>query len=786
MHAKACSNKDGFKNFVSEYMSPEFQAKLRRAVQKPHSEDGKYVLKRVMPILTSGGRQTVFGAVERYNSKAEILALARRFGPAPAFLTFAIDDVNHPTAIRLALRSSSNSIFPSTVSTEAHEAMKQGFRFEEEGDIQIPTGWCERAKVLVQNPVGAALVYKKLVHDVLTILVGRKPSNCSGDNRRTVKTDVDRWDPDSEPGIVGSADAFFGKTETTGRGSLHFHVVLWAGISPELLEAASDLEDVCKIIGDVLDSHYSAELPRHCHLADLATKCMRRYANDSETFSKLDTAKRAMQLPPCPEELPAAFSAHVEKTICTCGIHEHCFTCKKPPNGWHGCRLCMPRGFCTCTKPVQLGINSVSGGVIAKKVGNQGAPVVMKDDLYPLKSPDNRTIVWEPKRRQLKALLPLPPRQNKIGSSASSEDESGPLPFAKERREFILNQLYSSMRESREVSTVEFDPLRDNGNWLFAALQKGLIRVRPESHLCSLTMAEFRTKLMDHLDGHLSEVDNVRGSGRYIPSSKSLCVCQWKGNAERLSESVDLPDFSMEDYKKQMKEAAADKCFWGGLLEVRVFAHLCDVNVVIVLEDDFWGLDDYACVDDGAPTIILSVRGHNYQLVGHIGGTEASGVLFDDYEYWNKEKFYDKEVDLYRPCRISEEESSSSASFFYSLLQGLADVTALCPNTTSVSELKTDFHAYSNANPTEAFDGALLREYDIDTLARGGDAAVLNWVAREKGVTVARYKQSDGSFVRERVFEGTCLVFSRLCGCCDWRRCLRERRLGLDVASAVR
>jgi hypothetical protein len=328
MHVKSLSDKESFDNFVSEYMSPQFQGRLRRAVKAPHSKDGKYVLKKLVPILASGGRKTVFGAVERYESRSQILALARRFGPAPAFLTFAIDDVNHPTAIRLALRSSNNSSFPCTVSAEASEAMKQGFRFEE-GDVPIPTGWCERAKVLIGNPVGAALVYRNLVHDVLKILLGRQASNCSGDNRRTVKTDVDRWDSDSEPGIVGMTDAFFGKTETTGRGSLHFHVVLWTGISPELLEAAADLEDVCKIIGDVLDSQYNAELPRHCHVSNLATKCMRRYANDSETFSKFNTAARAMQLPPCPEETPAAFSAHVDKTQCTVGIHEHSFTCKK-------------------------------------------------------------------------------------------------------------------------------------------------------------------------------------------------------------------------------------------------------------------------------------------------------------------------------------------------------------------------------------------------------------------------------------------------------------------------
>jgi hypothetical protein len=376
----------------------------------------------------------------------------------------------------------------------------------------------------------------------------------------------------------------------------------------------------------------------------------------------------------------------------------------------------------------------------------------------------------------MRHLLPLPPRKTRDSESASTEDLSK-LPFAKERREFILRQLYDSMQKSEEPFKIEFDPDK-NGNCLFSALQEGLKRVRPEAaDVHSLSIGAFRTRLMEHLRGSISEINTVRCSGRYdLPSFESHCACQWKHNVERRKEAGvagDLPAFSIENYLEVMKEDAEEKCFWGGLVEVKAFAHLCCVNVVIV-EEDSWELVEYSCVDDGVPTIIMSFDGNHYRLLDHIGGTE------DDHEYWNKENFDEEEVDLYRPCRISEEESSgASASFFYSLLQGLADVTALCPNKTSVSELKTDFHAYSNANPTKAFEGVLLREYDIDTLARGGDAAVLNWVAREKGVTVARYTQSDGSFVRERVFEGTCLVFSRLCGCCDWRR------LGCSLSSEL-
>ena len=39
--------------------------------------------------------------------------------------------------------------------------------------------------------------------------------------------------------ITGTAAAFIGVTETTGRGSLYFHVAIWGGLSPDLLQNIS-------------------------------------------------------------------------------------------------------------------------------------------------------------------------------------------------------------------------------------------------------------------------------------------------------------------------------------------------------------------------------------------------------------------------------------------------------------------------------------------------------------------------------------------------------------------
>ena len=74
-----------------------------------------------------------------------------------------------------------------------------------------------------ENPVSVALHYKKIIYDLLTILVGIKPGTTSGNNNRTTKTEYRGWGSDSLGVIVGTPSAFHGVTETNARGGLHFH-----------------------------------------------------------------------------------------------------------------------------------------------------------------------------------------------------------------------------------------------------------------------------------------------------------------------------------------------------------------------------------------------------------------------------------------------------------------------------------------------------------------------------------------------------------------------------------
>jgi len=62
----------------------------------------------------------------------------------------------------------------------------------------------------------------------------------------------------------------------------------------------------------------------------------------------------SMQLPPDPAKENEQFKTFVGLVISRCGIHVHTFTCKKPPKGWHGCRLCYDKALSNGTRPIEL------------------------------------------------------------------------------------------------------------------------------------------------------------------------------------------------------------------------------------------------------------------------------------------------------------------------------------------------------------------------------------------------------------------------------------------------
>ena len=238
MAARVKQDPGAFEQFTKMFMSKEFQHQLQKSVANPECKEAKSVLNKLIPVMTSGSKKTSFGALERKSAAGEILAMGRKYGPASNFLTASVDDINSPLVFRMAFRSCNNINFPAHSPDSLLHAMGMGEHFEcsnegecihgsnciGSGNVSIPCGWSSLAKSATNNPVSVAYHYNKLIYDLMTILVGIKPGTTSGNNNRTVKTEYRGWGTDSLGIIVGTPAAFIGVTETTGKGSLHFHV----------------------------------------------------------------------------------------------------------------------------------------------------------------------------------------------------------------------------------------------------------------------------------------------------------------------------------------------------------------------------------------------------------------------------------------------------------------------------------------------------------------------------------------------------------------------------------
>ena len=465
MHVKIRQDAAAFEKFTKLFTSEGFQTKLRMGIANPEGKQAKEVLKKLIPVLTSGGKKTVFGALERRAAAGEILAMGRAYGAASNFLTVSVDDVHTPGVFRLAFRSCNNMNFPALCPDTLLDAMEVGENYDIDnindqnscihgekclgrGSVPIPCDWSSLAEKATDNPVSVAVHYKKLIHDLMTILVGIRPGTTSGENNRTLTTSFGGCGPDNIGVITGTAAAFIGVTETTGKGSLHFHVVIWGGLSPDLLQNISGYPELCKEAAKTLNSMYCATLPTHVHVRDLVSKGLALFNNSSKTFGTRKKRKAtAMKVPPDPRFKRSKFRHYVHDIVCYCGIHTHCMTCRKPPKGWTRCRLSKPSGFSAHTEPVQLidvplpleesDISSVikrseevkyevirdikkfrdvhdisetdlsEANNSAMETDAQQQPKGTYDPLQRMTAPDDRLIVWEIERPRLNGLPSL-------------------------------------------------------------------------------------------------------------------------------------------------------------------------------------------------------------------------------------------------------------------------------------------------------------------------------------------------------------------------------------------
>ena len=327
--------------------------------------------------------------------------------------------------------------------------------------------------------------------------------------------------------------------------------------------------------------------------------------NTSRNVSSSRPRPSGSQLPPHPSKDEGSFKSFAGVTICHCGIHIHTFTCKKPPKGWHGCRLCFSKPLSNMTRPIELASSLQPNGTTQwdelypygteyVKEKSDGSTekgeqeyvrdpdwdpdcdpdrYTVKEDIYPLKSDSSRTIVWELNRPKLKGLDELDDGMTKEGIISRLCEEMAPIEKNADGsvRSFVFKDA-SSRLAMEQVDLHCFN--KDDKNNLFYTLLLGMIQS------CRLKAGKksvqcIRRELMHHLNTKLhnykfDESDESSTVARYIES--------------RMDASDDAED-TIEQYARYMRNVTGNNCFEGGELEIRLFAEKEKLNVAIYEEE---------------------------------------------------------------------------------------------------------------------------------------------------------------------------------------------------------
>ena len=139
----------------------------------------------------------MFGALERRATAGDILAMGTAYGAASTFLRVSVDNVHTPGVFRLAFQSCNSMNFPALCldtlldTTEVREnsdidnindqiSCIHGKTCLMRGSVSIPCDLSSLVDKATNTPGSVAVHYKKLIRDVMTMLVGISPGSISG------------------------------------------------------------------------------------------------------------------------------------------------------------------------------------------------------------------------------------------------------------------------------------------------------------------------------------------------------------------------------------------------------------------------------------------------------------------------------------------------------------------------------------------------------------------------------------------------------------------------------
>ena len=362
---------------------PAFRAKVERSIRAPDGVEAREVMNILRPIISITGGKIPYSPSERATGITTMYSYCQYYGLPSVFLTVAPDAMHNGLVIRLSHANGANSDFPA-VGGPFMDALQNGAVIFEEN---IPIAHSNLYTLANDNPTAEAEVFQLLVDVIYEVLLGFKRKQYY---RKTTPYST------RTKGIFSKVFAAFGANETQARRLLHIHLVIWATLSPSILQNVAAFKELAEIAGKVLDSMFSCTIPSINHL---------------ESYCRLLTLpeERTELIPvvysscPCIERNPVAYRNRHCSIRDRSGVHQHMQTCRKGKIGKSFCRLCQPRALNVLSGPVQIRADLT--GFLPFKVESNidvpTAPISYSEKNFkerPFNSRDMRCIIWEIQR----------------------------------------------------------------------------------------------------------------------------------------------------------------------------------------------------------------------------------------------------------------------------------------------------------------------------------------------------------------------------------------------------
>ena len=380
------NSRDAVQVMHNLYDNEKERKSLAEAHRNPESLKSKRLLKKYSPYLEFSARNISYGTMQGMKFKTEAKEMAKRMGPPTGFITITLPDWANPRTARMSFSTVSNEVFPS-VFHEGCEYGKDGTEFmaklreasirAPEDTFDLPTGisTAHLAHSAISDPVTCVQESKCFIFDICSILLGLTPREFFGATegfslRRT-------WCSKHSKGIFGHNLGFIGVVEDHQKGTLHYHLLLYGGLSPYVLQRFVHIKRITDEIARTIDTMYRSKLPAEVHVPNIIRNIIKgpsavgRDARATIKGARQSIVRKAMPLfdrtdvrkisvPDDGEstDSPRLEAAHLDdmtKHECSlsCG-HEHQATCWKGLSGATGCRFCMPQAPCNGTRPIIL------------------------------------------------------------------------------------------------------------------------------------------------------------------------------------------------------------------------------------------------------------------------------------------------------------------------------------------------------------------------------------------------------------------------------------------------